>query len=55
MRSISLKFCPSSKVNSMSDLQEQKNPDGCADVFATIAVIAIVVSAVVFWLSSMPK
>jgi hypothetical protein len=39
----------------MSDLQQQKNSDGCADVFATIAVIAIVVCTVVFWLSGMPK
>lgn len=37
----------------MSDSQELKNSDGCADVFAAIAIIAIVVSAAVFWLQSM--
>lgn len=39
----------------MSELPQEKNPDGCADVFATLAIITIVVGTVVFWLSSMPK
>jgi hypothetical protein len=38
----------------MSDLQQEKNSDGGADVVATIAIIAIVVGVVVFWLHSMP-
>ena len=37
----------------MSEQQTQNNPDGYADVIATIAVIALVVGTVVFWLSSM--
>lgn len=37
----------------MSDSQELKNSDGGADVLATIAIITVVVSAVVFWLHSM--
>jgi uncharacterized membrane protein len=37
----------------MSDSQELKNSDGCADVIATIAIIAIVVSTVVYWLHGM--
>jgi hypothetical protein len=31
------------------------NVDGKADVFATIAMIALVVSVVVFWLKSFPS
>ncbi len=34
----------------MSD-QQQTHSDGAADAFAAIAVIAIVVSAAVYWLS----
>lgn len=33
--------------------QQQTHCDGAADAFATIAIIAIVVSAVVYWLSHM--
>ena len=50
-----------SQVTFMTDVQEhaidlkQKNSDGCADVFATLAIMAIVVGTVVFWLHSMPK
>ena len=35
------------------DVTPAKNEDGFADAIAAIAVIAIVVSAVVFWLSSL--
>ena len=38
----------------MSEQQESKYNDGLSDAFAATAVIAIVVSAVVFWLSGMP-
>ncbi len=30
------------------------NGDGCADALATIVIIALVVSTVVFWLHGMP-
>ena len=37
----------------MSEQQVEKNTDGCADIFATIAIIAIIVSTAAFWLKSM--
>jgi hypothetical protein len=37
----------------MSEQQAQKNEDGCADVFATIALMTVIVSTAVFWLKGM--
>lgn len=39
----------------MSDQHDSQHDDGLADAFAAIAIIAIVVGTVVFWLSSMPS
>lgn len=41
------------QVNSMSEQQVEKNEDGCADVFATIAIMTIIVATVAFWLKGM--
>ena len=32
----------------------QDSGDGCADAFAAIAIMALVIGAVVFWLHGMP-
>ena len=32
----------------------QDSGDGCADAFATVAIMTLVIGAVVFWLHSMP-
>jgi len=37
----------------MSEQQVDKNEDGCADVFATIAIMTIIVATVAFWLKGM--
>lgn len=39
--------------NEMTDQRETKHNDGHADVIASVAVIAIIVVAVIFWLSGM--
>jgi hypothetical protein len=41
------------QVSSMSEQQVEKNEDGCADVFATIALITVIVATAVFWLKGM--
>lgn len=37
-----------------SNQTTQDSGDGCADALAAIAIIALVVSCVAFWLHSMP-
>ena len=36
-------------------MSEESRQDAVADAFASIAIIALVVGAVTFWLASMPK
>jgi hypothetical protein len=37
-----------------SNSTTQSSEDGCADAFATVALIALIVTTVAFWLHSMP-
>lgn len=39
---------------SCSNQADQCDSDGCADAFATVALMTLVIGAVVFWLHSMP-
>ncbi len=41
-------------TSNTSNSTTQDSGDGCADAFATIAIIALVVGTVAFWLHSMP-
>lgn len=40
--------------NTSNSTTQDSSGDGCADAFATIAIIALVVGTVAFWLHSMP-
>lgn len=40
--------------SSHSNPVDQSSGDGCADALATVAIIALVVAAIAYWLHGMP-